>query len=287
MEQLDDPNKLLKEHISEFKTQGFTVFPKTFDETWMQRAREIFEETVNRIPYQEDTPPTNLINLIEHVPHHTLQAITVPKILDFAEAIIGPYIQLESITYRRIPSITKAEAAKQSKGGYHRDMFAFFPDDDVYHRPLLFNAIVYLQDLTDETGPLRVIPGSHMQALSIPRENTTACPEEKIIYLKSGDVVMFHCSMLHAGSPNISGKPRYIYIITYNHSWLKYRGNYNGPNAQTIIEFARKEKNRRLLRLLGEDDLLFNRANSGYQLPDEQMWKRWIDEDRQYMEAHS
>ena len=173
MEQLDDPNKLLKEHISEFKTQGFTVFPKTFDETWMQRAREIFEETVNRIPYQEDTPPTNLINLIEHVPHHTLQAITVPKILDFAEAIIGPYVQLESITYRRIPSITKAEAAKQSKGGYHRDMFAFFPDDDVYHRPLLFNAIVYLQNLTDETGPLRVIPGSHMQSLSIPRENTT------------------------------------------------------------------------------------------------------------------
>ena len=112
MEQLDDPNKLLKEHISEFKTQGFTVFPKTFDETWMQRAREIFEETVNRIPYQEDTPPTNLINLIEHVPHHTLQAITVPKILDFAEAIIGPYVQLESITYRRIPSITKAAAAK-------------------------------------------------------------------------------------------------------------------------------------------------------------------------------
>ena len=47
MEQLDDPNKLLKEHINEFKTQGFTVFPKTFDETWMQRAREIFEETVN------------------------------------------------------------------------------------------------------------------------------------------------------------------------------------------------------------------------------------------------
>ena len=124
-----------------------------------------------------------------------------------------------------------------------------------------------------------------MQALSIPRESTTAYPEEKVIYLKSGDVVMFHCSMLHAGSPNTSSKPRYIYIITYNHSWLKYRGNYNGPNAQAIIEFARKEKNRRLLRLLGEDDLLFSRANSGYQLPDEQMWERWIDEDRQYMKT--
>ena len=52
METLDDSNNPLKKHIHEFKTQGFTVFPKTFDETWMQRAREIFEETVNRIPYQ-------------------------------------------------------------------------------------------------------------------------------------------------------------------------------------------------------------------------------------------
>ena len=47
MKQLDNPNKLLQEHIHEFKRQGFTVFPQTFDETWMQRAREIFEETVN------------------------------------------------------------------------------------------------------------------------------------------------------------------------------------------------------------------------------------------------
>ncbi len=92
METLDDSNNPLKKHIHEFKTQGFTVFPKTFDETWMQRARAIFEETVNRIPYEGETPPTNLINLIEHAPSHTLQAITVPKILDFAEAIIGPYV---------------------------------------------------------------------------------------------------------------------------------------------------------------------------------------------------
>ncbi|HIM10020.1 TPA: hypothetical protein EYM26_04365 [Candidatus Poribacteria bacterium] len=56
MEQLSDTRKSLEKHIHGFKTQGFTVFPQTFDETWMQRAREIFEETVNRIPYEGDSP---------------------------------------------------------------------------------------------------------------------------------------------------------------------------------------------------------------------------------------
>ena len=36
---------------------------------------------------------------------------------------------------------------------------------------------------------------------------------------------------------------------------------------------------RRLLRLLGEDEKFVQRANSGFMEPDEQMWKQWIDED--------
>ena len=52
--------------------------------------------------------------------------------------------------------------------GFHRDMFAEFPQEGIYHRPgdrLLFNALSYFaQDLDDEIGPLRIIPGSHMKA---------------------------------------------------------------------------------------------------------------------------
>ncbi|MGA1160769.1 MAG: phytanoyl-CoA dioxygenase family protein, partial [Burkholderiaceae bacterium] len=33
--------------------------------------------------------------------------------------------------------------------------------------PLACNAITYLQDLTEEYGPLRVIPGSHRRDIGI------------------------------------------------------------------------------------------------------------------------
>ena len=276
--------KSLDAHLHEFKTEGYTIFPKILDDTWVQQMRDAFHEIVERIPTPDGSKPTLLVDLIEHKPKLTVPAITIPRILDFSELLIGPYVQLESITYRCIPPMPKAEAEKRPTG-YHRDMFAFFPEDDIYHRPLLFNAIVYLQDLTDDIGPLRVIPGSHMRGMSYSGEINAYHPDEKLVYPKSGDIVMFHCSMLHSGTHNMSNEDRYLFIITYNHSWLKYRANYSGPNSQAVIRDAHERNDRRLLRLLGVDDLLFRRANWGFREPDEEIWKQWREEDRAALAA--
>ena len=104
--------------------------------------------------------------------------------------------------------------------------------------------------------------------------------EEVAVYPKAGDVVMFHCSLLHSGAPNVSNDKRYIFIITYNHAWLKYRADYTGPACQKLIKEAQKRGDRRLPRLLGIDDLMFRRANYGYYRTDEEMWKQWAEEDR-------
>jgi hypothetical protein len=49
--------------------------------------------------------------------------------------------------------------------------------------------------------------------------------------------------------------------------------------VQKIINMAREKNDRRLMRLFGVDELVFSRANSGFQTPDEVMWDRWITED--------
>jgi hypothetical protein len=50
--------------------------------------------------------------------------------------------------------------------------------------------------------------------------------------------------------------------------------------VQKIIKMAREKNDRRLMRLFGVDEQLIARANSGYQTSDEEMWDRWIAEDR-------
>ena len=101
-----------------------------------------------------------------------------------------------------------------------------------------------------------------------------------MVYAKAGDVIFTHCALLHSGTPNMSGKLRYFFSIYYNRSWLRHRDNHAGPNVSKIIQLAREKNDRRLMRLFGVDELVFRRANSGFQVADEEMWDRWIQEDR-------
>ena len=85
--------------------------------------------------------------------------------------------------------------------------------------------------------------------------------------------------MLHSGTVNRSTDHRYLFFLTFNHSWLKHRANYRGPVSQTVIARARARGDRRLLRLLGVDDQFVQRANCGFLELDEENWQRWIAED--------
>ena len=163
--------KSLEEHLTEFKRDGFTLFPRMLDPAWMREMRDGFEELEARTPNADGSRPSAITDLLEHKPEPVLRALSNARLLDFAEMVVGPHVQLESITFRRTPPQPEQDGAAL---GFHRDMFAFFPEDGVYHRPLLFNALSYLQDLTDETGPLRIIPGSHMRAMRMSPGGGTA-----------------------------------------------------------------------------------------------------------------
>ena len=114
-------------------------------------------------------------------------------------------------------------------------------------------------------GPLRVIPGSHRRDIGIAPEQGQQPPPRNHRHVEAGDVVFTHTArLLHSGTPNYSGHPRYFFSIYYNKSWLKCRDNHGGPAVQAIVQTARANEDRRLMRLLGEDPLLYARANSGF-----------------------
>jgi len=57
--------------------------------------------------------------------------------------------------------------------------------------------------------------------------------------------------------------------------------HFDGPNCRQLIQWARERSDHRAPRLLGVDDHLQARANSGFQESDERRWEKWKQEDRE------
>ena len=255
------------------------VLENIFTEAQMQAWKDGYEGMVSR-QLTFGGVKGWLRHLTEAEPRLMLPAVANPNILDFAEKVMGPFVQLDNLTFMGFPSVSKEEAEGKASG-WHRDRYGWLPEGPQYIKPPACNAIAYMQDLTDEYGPLRVVPGSHRSNV-VPSDDDRQKPhtDEKIIHVKAGDVVFTHCCVLHSGTPNYSGKLRYFFSIYYNLSYMKTTDNHNGPNITAIIGNAEKRDDRRTKRLFGVDNQVEMRVNSGFAKHDEVIWEEWIEEDR-------
>ena len=265
----------IDERFEEYKTNGFTIFERVFDESQMLLWREKHQQLS-----AENDGQTWFGNMLEAAPDLMWPAVTHPTILEFVEKVMGPFVQLDNLTLAAFSSI-EPQKAKGRVSGWHRDRWAHVPYTDAYHRPNAINAISYLQELTDAFGPLRVIIGSHRTPLTMEdTERAKPHPAEMLIHMKAGDVVITHNGLVHSGTPNTSGQLRYFFSIYYNLTWLKHTDHHSGPHTQQLLAEAKAANNHQLMRLLGVDEQLQPRCNSGFLLPDEERWEEWAAADR-------
>jgi hypothetical protein len=262
------------DHVAHFKEHGYTVFSQLYRAQQMAVWRNKLDEM-----FAEDGEWW-LRNTLEYAPKLFWPAVSNPTLLDFAELVMGPFVQLDNLTLAGFRPVTATEA-RGKVSGWHRDRWSKVPRSAAYQRPNAINAITYLQDLSDEYGPLRVIAGSHRRGLTIPAEQRNRPhPEERVLHMTAGDVCVTHGDLVHSGTPNTSGNIRYFFSIFYNLSWLKHTDTHRGPRTRKLLELARARNDHRQLRLLGEDLQLQPRCNSGFLTDDETRWAEWAAADR-------
>lgn len=208
-----------------------------------------------------------------------------PALLTFSEAVMGPYVQLDSMEVSGYPSV---DAEKRGwVAGWHRDAFhlteewsnyplSYQPGPRPYTPPMACNHLTYLQDMTLHSGPLRVIPGSHLDYTFIADETrNTPHPRERLLSLKAGDMVYTHCELLHSGTLNTSGTIRYFISIYLSHIGLPHRDTFETPTIKKLVAGARQRNDRRVLRLFGIDEGFHERQQAS--------WKQMIDDDQRVL----
>ncbi len=267
-------------HATSIATHGFTVI----DDAFNPEIYSVWKLALAGLRERQQSSVYSTVSWFRHIlelcPVETFEAVTQPVLLDLLEEMMGPFVQLDGVSpvgFSPVPD------AKSSVRGWHRDRWAEFPSG-TYTVPRAIHILCYLQDIDDESGPLRIIPGSHVRPVAIqPEDETLPHCDEQLVYPRSGQAVVLHNKVLHSGSLHKTAGLRSFCSTCFNQCWLPQPDDFTGPNCQRLRKQAESTGDRRLIRLLGtsaEFGAGFNRSNCGFLRPDKTYWDEWIDEDR-------
>lgn len=161
-------------------------------------------------------PALRRVQSPEEVSPACLDVMRNARTVEICADLIGPNLRFH---HGKVNSKLPGSATEVK---FHQD-FAFQPmtNDD------LVTALLFIDEVTDENGPLEVVPGTHKgpilshwqdgrftgaitdEMLEEHRDNIVKCTGP------AGAVCLMHSSLLHGSAPNLSDQPRTLYIATY------------------------------------------------------------------------
>ena len=234
-----------------------------------------------------------------------------PWLLDLAERVMGPFVQGDGFyvvgtppakyTGRPTGVSTRQELLSDACAnvstplpGWHRDAYNHhdrwrknpgYADDLTdgglpFTPPLAAHMLCYLQDMEGPGGPLLAVPGSHRNAFGSQPVGDEEEEQVVVVDAKAGDVVFFHCDMLHSGSAN-RAEDAWRYMITsfVVRAGLPHRDDFtDAPLVRALVTEAEARGDRRVLRFFAAD-----RVDGGPLGREEQQWRDAIDSERRLL----
>ena len=224
--------------IKFFNEHGYLVIENAVDADMLSQLTQDFENWVDESRDQTDAygeafdgrprfdlepghskskPALRRVNAPVEISDAYYKAMTESHMADCVAELIGPNIKFH---HSKINS--KLPGAKTAVK-WHQD-FPFTPhsNDD------LITALLMVDEVTDENGPLEVVPGSHKGDIhslwhdgvftgAIAEDAAENCQSSSVTCKGSaGSVCLMHTRLLHGSAPNLSDSPRTLFISVYS-----------------------------------------------------------------------
>jgi ectoine hydroxylase-related dioxygenase (phytanoyl-CoA dioxygenase family) len=180
-----------------------------------ERGERFFLNLTNRHPFFRE--------LVQH-----------PRLLAFADGLLGSDCILNATCARTIWPGAEAQTL-------HRDTSAWWPSMPWLPVPLGISVAWPLDDLTDDNGATRCVPGSHR------REAIDRDARDVPMIAPAGSCVAFDLRLVHRGGANRSSAPRRVVFASYVRSWVKPHTDHRRSTDRAIVEGASPT----LVRLFG------------------------------------
>jgi len=230
-------NKLSQDQIDQFWRDGVLVVENAVDPQdlanlksefadWVNESRshvDDYGETLDGRPrfdlqpgHTADNPGLRRVQSPEEVSDVYANAMRNAHTVDFCAELIGPSLRFH---HGKVNSKLPGTATQVK---WHQD-FLFQP---MTHHDMI-TCLLFVDEVTLENGPLEVLPGTHKGPLYSHWHNGvfTGAVDESIVESQkdnivkctgpAGAVCLMHVNLLHGSAPNLSDKPRTLYITTY------------------------------------------------------------------------
>ncbi len=185
-------------------------------------------------------------NLIDRHPTF-LQLLHFAPTLSVARAVLGPQVQVHASVLRvAYPGLKE----QQVEWHFHQRVVPD-PEPGFFFRPVVLDNLIYLDDITMETGPLVVMPRTHLRNEDLPGGDHSDKPGQIVVTVPAGSCVTSHSSLWHKAMPTLpGGTKRRLLILGYSLVWMKQIDKPGGGLTDTLLSDA-DEETRELLGLSG------------------------------------
>ena len=210
------PQPDLESRVKAMHRDGFVYFPSVINPTEVAELRSAMNrldeipEYMDRVHESWSRHFNNAFNRDEIF----IRYLDKPGIIELAEEIHGEECHVIGMT----AWITGPGRPEQT---LHVDYLPISLPEDILDDPrvnvpiFITTAHYYLDDMYEELGPTKFVPGSHLSGRGPTGDAEWKGVGEHSILCNAGDVVIFRSEVWHRGSANTSNQERYLLQVHY------------------------------------------------------------------------
>lgn len=229
--------ELSQSQIDSFWREGFLLVENAVTTAQLENLRSVFSKWVEESKdhcedfgetldgrarfdlepgHSAESPALRRVQSPEEVSAVFLDVMRNARTVDICVDLLGPNLKFHH------GKVNSKQPGAATKVKFHQD-FPFQPmtNDD------LITALLFVDEVTLENGPLEVVPGTHKGPLfslwhdgvftGAVADDVYENHKDRIVKCTgpAGAVCLMHSSLLHGSAPNLSDQPRTLYIATY------------------------------------------------------------------------
>jgi ectoine hydroxylase-related dioxygenase (phytanoyl-CoA dioxygenase family) len=204
----------LGERIRQIEVEGYVVLPDLLSAQQIARLKaetaRLETRAVDYSVHQQVRPH------VQFAGGAITELIANPPTIGFLRELFGDAIVLMSYAYARSEPGHPGISLHADGQPYGSQIFGYEGSC-----PWLVRVLYYLDDLTPEISPFRVVPHSHlsMHDDANPYKRYESHPEEVMVPVTAGSAVLINHRVFHGNYPNIGDRPREMLAIAYRPGW--------------------------------------------------------------------